>query len=42
LLTPFPPPDGDDENKLKLVGLITPDIPPTGPMFVYVNNCFFK
>jgi hypothetical protein len=28
-----------DENKLRFVGLITPDIPLTGPMFVYVNNC---
>ena len=28
-----------DENRLKLVGLMTPDIPLTGPMFVYVNSC---
>lgn len=27
-----------DENRLKLVGLMTPDIPLTGPMLVYVNS----
>jgi len=38
LLDP-PPPDGDDEKRLKLVGLThTPDIPLTGPMLVYVNS----
>ena len=28
-----------EENRLKLVGLMTPDMPLTGPMLVYVNNC---
>lgn len=27
-------PDGADENRLRFVGLITPDMPLTGPMFV--------
>lgn len=40
---PVPPPPllaGDGEEKrLRFVGLMTPDIPLTGPMLVYVNNC---